>query len=39
MKTETAKKLLSSNDYLDFEKYIQDEILKAERKAIESIHS
>lgn len=39
MKTEIAKVLLSSPDYLEFERYIQEEILKAERKAIESIHS
>jgi len=39
MKTEIAKVLLSSHDYLEFERYIQEEILKAERKAIESIHS
>ena len=39
MKTEIAKVLLSSPEYLEFERYIQEEILKAERKAIESIHS
>lgn len=39
MKTEIAKVLLSSLEYLEFERYIKEEILKYERKAIESIHS
>lgn len=39
MKTEIAKVLLSSPEYLEFERYIQEEVLKAERKAIESIHT
>lgn len=39
MKTQTSKNLLSNIDYLEWETYIREEILKAERKAINSIHS
>lgn len=39
MYKEQLQRLINNADYKEFESYIQSEILKAERKAIESIHS
>ena len=39
MTKEQISKLLNTPEYLVLEKYIESEILKSERKAIESIHS
>lgn len=38
MTKEQISKLLSTPEYLVLEKYVESEILKSERKAIESIH-
>ena len=39
MTKEQISKLLNTPEYLVLEKYVETEILKSERKAIESIHS
>jgi hypothetical protein len=39
MEISQFKKLLNNLEYLEFESYIKAEILKAERKAISSIHT
>lgn len=39
MYKEQLQRLINNADYKELESYIQAEILKAERKAIESIHS
>lgn len=39
METSQFKKLLSNEEYLSFEAYIKNEIIRYERKAIASIHS
>lgn len=39
MEISLFKKLLSNEEYLSFEAYIKNEIIRYERKAIASIHS
>lgn len=39
METSQFKKLLSNEEYLEFEAYVKNEILRYERKAIASIHT
>lgn len=39
MEISQFKKLLNNIEYLEFESYLKSEILKAERKAIASIHT
>lgn len=39
MEISQFKKLVNTEEYLAFESYIQSEIIKAERKAIASIHT